>query len=289
MARTWAFFLMAWSSSSQIADAAFEAHPRVRLVGVLVRGLELQPLLVVVRQQRRELRIGRELSDECLRRDEAPGEGDIELAWNRLAHQGDGRSLGLAAAQRALRVHEARRHAIGELALLFGVAGEVHPAKLLDRRLGAFDWRIRERLPLPGKAEAVEDRPELIAPGSRNSMEKPTKFRGGIPLRQFIASSAMPSPRCTFRVKGAFEFSPVAWNLVFAIAGTTFGASQSYGRRGGILRTAAAVHRRRFSRGFEARPLPRHGTNSTFVPERTIPAKRSASQFVSRTQPCETV
>jgi len=31
-------------------------------------------------------------------------------------------------------------------------------------------------------------------------------------------------------VKGAFEFPPVAWSLVFAIDRTTFGASQSHGR-----------------------------------------------------------
>jgi hypothetical protein len=50
----------------------------------------------------------------------------------------------------------------------------------------------------------------LLSPGSRNSMAKPTKLRGGLPFFQFIARSAMPSPRCTFSVNGACEFAPVS-------------------------------------------------------------------------------
>src|SRR5690242_17230403 len=40
-------------------------------------------------------------------------------------------------------------------------------------------------------------------------MAKPTKFNGGVPCFQFIASSAMPSPRYTLSVKTAAAFWPV--------------------------------------------------------------------------------
>ena len=46
-------------------------------------------------------------------------------------------------------------------------------------------------------------------PGSLYSMAKPAKSAGGLPRRQFIASSAMPSPRCTLRVKSAAALPPL--------------------------------------------------------------------------------
>ena len=39
-------------------------------------------------------------------------------------------------------------------------------------------------------------------------MPNPTKSLGGFPFFQFIASSAIPSPRCTRKVKGALAFFP---------------------------------------------------------------------------------
>src|SRR5215467_3367242 len=45
--------------------------------------------------------------------------------------------------------------------------------------------------------------------GSLYSMAKPTKFRGGVPFFQFMARSAIPSPRCTFNVKSAAAFLPL--------------------------------------------------------------------------------
>src|SRR5262249_48296113 len=48
--------------------------------------------------------------------------------------------------------------------------------------------------------------------GSRYSMPKPTKSSGGVPSFQFIARSAIPSPRWTFRAKSALAFAPATWN-----------------------------------------------------------------------------
>src|SRR5690242_9461451 len=43
-------------------------------------------------------------------------------------------------------------------------------------------------------------------------MAKPTKSSGGGPTFQFMASSAMPSPRWTRSVNGAFALLPLTWN-----------------------------------------------------------------------------
>ena len=53
-----------------------------------------------------------------------------------------------------------------------------------------------------------------VPPGSRYWMAKPTKSSGGVPRRQFMASSAMPSPRWIFSVKGALALLPLTWNSV---------------------------------------------------------------------------
>jgi hypothetical protein len=39
----------------------------------------------------------------------------------------------------------------------------------------------------------------------------PTKSFGGLPFRQFMPSSAIPSPRWTFSVKRAAGFWPSTW------------------------------------------------------------------------------
>lgn len=41
------------------------------------------------------------------------------------------------------------------------------------------------------------------------------RSRGGLPRFQFIAISAMPSPRCTFNVNGACALLPVTWKWAF--------------------------------------------------------------------------
>ena len=61
----------------------------------------------------------------------------------------------------------------------------------------------------------------LPAPGSFDSMAKPTKSRGGLPSLQFMASSAMPSPRYAVRVNGAAAFLPETWkSLLMGVAST---------------------------------------------------------------------
>ena len=64
----------------------------------------------------------------------------------------------------------------------------------------------------------------LPAPGSFDSMPKPTKSRGGRPFRQFMASSAMPSPRCTVRVNGAAALLPETWKS--SLMGGGYGCMQ---------------------------------------------------------------
>jgi hypothetical protein len=72
--------------------------------------------------------------DKRLRRHEAAGEGDIELAWKSLAPKRDRRLLKIAVAQLVGVVHEDRSDAIHELAGEIGVAREMHPAEFLYRR-----------------------------------------------------------------------------------------------------------------------------------------------------------
>ena len=65
-------------------------------------------------------------------------------------------------------------------------------------------------LALSRETDAVLDRPELLVAWFAKFDRKPDESsRGGLPFRQFIASSAIPSPRCTLSVNGAFELEPV--------------------------------------------------------------------------------
>ena len=63
--------------------ARLEAHPRQRLGGLRVGRDERQTLDGVRRQQRGDRPVGSVAIDERLRRDEAAGEGDVELARDR--------------------------------------------------------------------------------------------------------------------------------------------------------------------------------------------------------------
>src|SRR4029453_18308075 len=47
--------------------------------------------------------------------------------------------------------------------------------------------------------------------GSLYSRAKPTKSRGGSASFQFMARRVMPSPRCSFKVKGALAFLAIIW------------------------------------------------------------------------------
>src|SRR5262245_14614348 len=47
--------------------------------------------------------------------------------------------------------------------------------------------------------------------GSLYSRAKPTKSLGGFEAFQFMARSVIPSPRCSFRVKGALAFLATIW------------------------------------------------------------------------------
>ena len=46
----------------------------------------------------------------------------------------------------------------------------------------------------PGKFRRLVSGKNWVPPGSCYSMAKPTKFTGGVPVFQFIASRHMPSP-----------------------------------------------------------------------------------------------
>ena len=72
--------------------------------------------------------------DEGLRRHEAAGEGDVELARIGLAPELDGGLLRLAVAQLVGVVHEDRGDSVDEFAGELGVAREMHPTEFLDRR-----------------------------------------------------------------------------------------------------------------------------------------------------------
>jgi hypothetical protein len=54
---------------------------------------------------------------------------------------------------------------------------------------------------------------QIVEFGSWYSIAKPTKSSGGVPFLQFIASSAMRSPRRTFSVNAAASLPPSTSNL----------------------------------------------------------------------------
>ena len=66
-------------------------------------------------------------------------------------------------------------------------------------------------------------------PGSWYSMAKPAKSSGGVPLFQFIASSSMPSPRCSLNENSAVSFVPVTSksSLMARTPQVTYGAAET--------------------------------------------------------------
>ena len=124
---------------------------------------------------------GGEVADEGLRRDEAAGKGDVQLAGNGLAHQGKLRLLRFALAQRAGGVHEHRRDAVEEGTVEISAKREMDPAELLDRGLGSADAVVGYRL--AGKADAVVHGLEKLGAGlavldgeAREVGRRPTRF-----------------------------------------------------------------------------------------------------------------
>ena len=71
---------------------------------------------------------------EGLRRDEAAGERDVQLARVRLAPQLDAGFLRLALAEAIFLVHEDGRHAVGKLTVEIGIAWKMDPPEFLNRR-----------------------------------------------------------------------------------------------------------------------------------------------------------
>jgi hypothetical protein len=63
--------------------------------------------------------------------------------------------------------------------------------------------------PRPAKESRFFKGKNLSPPGSLYSMAKPTKSRGGLPCFQFMATRAIPSPRCTLSVNSAAALWPL--------------------------------------------------------------------------------
>ena len=125
---------------------------------------ELVALVGARRNQLREPFLALELVDECLRRDIAAGEGDVDLAGVGLGVDFEARFLRRPWRHLARAVHEMRRHAIGELPLDVRDPREVDPAEGLERRFGARILLRRfarcNRLALAREVKPVLDRPE---------------------------------------------------------------------------------------------------------------------------------
>ncbi len=171
-----------------------EAHPRQRLGDLRMGRGERQTRVAVGRQQRRDRPELVEPVDERLRRDEPPREGDVELPRVRLTAQLDRHVLRFADAQLVVVVHEDGRHPVDELAFELGVAGEVHPAELLDGRSASSQakpgrrGRRRERTPGGSSTRRTCRRP---ARGTRSKSRRSRPAAG----RPSSPSRAAPSPR----------------------------------------------------------------------------------------------
>jgi hypothetical protein len=143
-----------------------EAHPGQGLPGLGVRGLELEPGGGTGREELRDVSRGLVPVDEGLGGDEAPGEGDVQLPGVRLAAELERGLLGLTRLERLLRVHEHRRHPVGEGAGQLGVPREVDPAELwmgdsrVDSVAGSRSRRHRETDPV---LQSKELRPAGLA------------------------------------------------------------------------------------------------------------------------------
>ena len=145
--------------------ARLEAHPGQGLVRVGMCRLEFQAVGGLRRDQLVDRAELFEAIHERLRRHEAAGEGDVELAGKGVAPKLDGGFLRIALTQRVVVVHEHGRDAVHELAVQVGVAREMHPTEFLDGRgHGRQPLRI-DRAVDPRECDAVLQRKEAVAVG----------------------------------------------------------------------------------------------------------------------------
>jgi hypothetical protein len=131
-------FLDRLVEQSENGLAGLEAHPGQCFILFGMRRLEFEPLIGLRRKQcfdRSEFFI---TIHKGLRRNEAAGECDVDLAWISLAPKLDRGFLRHALAEPVFLVHEYRRDAVGKFAFEVGIAREMHPAKFLD-------WRDQRR------------------------------------------------------------------------------------------------------------------------------------------------